>query len=261
MNTPRQLQAIGLEGFPAVKQGDNLAVLIQQCLKDNDLTLQTGDILVLAQKIVSKSEGRKIPLSTVEPGEKARQLAGEIGKDPRLVELILSESRALVRKRDALVIVEHRNGYVHATAGIDFSNVRQPDGDLEALLLPNDPDASAGKLRSELQHDSGVSIGIIISDSMGRAWRNGIVGQAIGCSGVTALSSRIGQLDLYGRALETTEVGIGDELAAAASLLMGQGAEGIPVVLLRGMSAFVGDEEAAAKDLIRDPATDLFRDW
>lgn len=261
MKTPRQLQLFGLSGFPQVNAGDNLVELISRCLGENSLSLEPGDILVLAQKIVSKAEGRKIPLSTVEPGERALQLAREVDKDPRLVELILAESRNIVRQRGGLVIVEHNNGYVHATAGIDFSNVNQPGGDPQALLLPVDPDASAKKLRDELQQQSGVPIGVIVSDSMGRAWRNGIVGQAIGCAGVTAFSSRIGQLDLYGRPLETTEVGIGDELASAASLLMGQGAEGVPVVLIRGFGEYAGDDQASAQDLIRNPETDLFRDW
>jgi coenzyme F420-0:L-glutamate ligase/coenzyme F420-1:gamma-L-glutamate ligase len=217
--------------------------------------LRDGDVLVVAQKIVSKAEGRQVDLGTVAPSARACELAATADKDPRLVELILRESQAVLRCQPGTIIVRHRLGLVMANAGIDASNV---DGGAEAvLLLPSDPDASAARLRDKLQAAAGVRLGVVINDSFGRAWRLGTVGTAIGAAGVPALLDLRGRPDRGGRALRVTEVGAADELAAAASLIMGQAAEGQPVVHVRGFPYGLGESRAA--DLLRPEHLDLFR--
>jgi coenzyme F420-0:L-glutamate ligase/coenzyme F420-1:gamma-L-glutamate ligase len=206
---------------------------------------------------VSKAEGRYVRLADVTPGEQALQLAEQADKDPRQAELILRESREIVRVRPGVVIVEHRNGYVHANAGIDKSNIPNCEDDPQVLLLPEDPDASAAAMRQSLADLGAVAPKIIINDSAGRAWRNGTVGIAIGTAGFLPLFNQVGERDIYGNLLEVTEAAVADELAAGASLVMGQAAEGCPVVLVRGaqlLSATVG-----SKSLIRDKAVDMFR--
>ncbi len=254
---PQAVQLIPLQGFPRVMPGDDLARQLADSLADNGLSLQSGDILVVAQKVVSKAENRYVRLAEVEPSERARELARQAGKDPRQVELVLRESREVLRVRPGVIVVEHRNGFVHANAGIDRSNIPNPADDPQLLLLPEDPDASARALRRSLGVLCGVAPQVIINDSAGRAWRNGTVGIAIGCAGLEPLHNQVGELDLYGNRLEVTEPAVADELAAAASLVMGQAAEGCPVVLVRGCR--VTESDAGSGSLLRDRAMDMFR--
>ncbi|TNF33477.1 MAG: coenzyme F420-0:L-glutamate ligase [Gammaproteobacteria bacterium] len=252
------MQLIGITGLPMVKAGDDVAALIADALQANNLRLQAGDILVVAQKIISKSENRFRVLDDVVISDAARTLAEEVGKDPRLIQLILDESVRVVRKRKGVVIVEHTLGFVQANAGIDQSNVETVNGKAQALLLPENPDASAAQLRSALRERCGVAPGVIINDSTGRPWRNGITSFAIGVSGFKPVQDCIGRKDLFGRALEVTQVAVADELACAASTVMGQANESIPVVLVRGVSLPV-DEQASGRELVRPAHEDLFR--
>ena len=242
------LRLTALPGLPLVQAGDDLAALLADALARADLSPRPGDVLALAQKVVSKAEGRSVPLASVTPSAAALRLAAETGKDPRLIELILAESLRVVRARPNLVIVEHRLGFVMANAGIDQSNLGQ-DG--HALLLPVDPDASAARLSARL------GLAVVITDSFGRAWRRGTVGIAIGAAGLPALLDLRGRLDLFGRALQVSMTGFADEIAAAAGLVMGQGAEGWPAVLLRGLAW--GAPPAPAAVLLRTAEEDLFR--
>lgn len=250
-----ELHLFALPGIPEVKRGDILGELLQTSLLHANLALQDGDILVIAQKIVSKVEGRIVPLAGVVPSERAIDLAREAGKDPRIVELILGESRKVLRVKRGVIIVEHALGFVMANAGIDQSNV--PGGDDAVLLLPEDPDASARALRDALHLRAGVAVGVLIIDSFGRAWRNGVAGTAIGVAGISALVDLRGNKDREGRALKVTQVAAADELAAAASLLMGQSDEGTPAVLVRGFP--YAPREGSVNELLRPEAEDLFR--
>jgi len=249
------LELLALPGIPLIREGDDLAALIIAALGDRQL--QNGDVIVVAQKIVSKAEGRTVDLATVEPSVEAVELGQDVGKDPRLVEVILRESTRVVRSRPNLIIVEHRLGFIMANAGVDQSNVAPADGVHRVLLLPRDPDASAEALREALAQRFDATIGVIISDSFGRAWRRGTCGIAIGAAGLPSLIDLRGQPDLFGRTLEVSIIGFADEIAAAASLLQGQAAEAQPVVLVRGLawSAPV----APAAELVRPAAEDLFR--
>ena len=251
------LQLIGLAQFPLVEPGDDLATLVADALRTQSLALQPGDVLVLAQKIVSKAEGRYVRLADVTPSATALELARRADKDPRQAELILQESKEVLRARPGVVIVEHRNGYVHANAGIDRSNIQIADDDPRVLLLPQDPDGSARALRERPRERLGVAPQVIINDSAGRAWRNGTVGIALGTAGLEPLFNQVGETDLFGNTLEVTESAVADELAAAASLVMGQAAEGCPVVLVRGMR--LAEAETGAGTLLRDRALDMFR--
>jgi coenzyme F420-0:L-glutamate ligase/coenzyme F420-1:gamma-L-glutamate ligase len=248
-----------LEGIPLIQPGDDLEAILWAALQTTRLTLQDGDILVLAQKIVSKAEGRRVNLAAVIPSPRALALGQEIDKDPRLVELVLQESRAVLRTRPGTIIVEHRLGFVCANAGIDHSNVAGVGDEREewVLLLPQDPDASAGRIRAGLESRSGRRLGVMIIDSHGRAWRQGTVGMAIGLSGLPALVDLRGTPDLFNYALRITQVGAADELAAAASLLMGQAAEGTPVVHVRGFPYPL--REGSFAELLRPREQDLFR--
>ena len=254
---PVKLELIPLEDFPQIEPGDDLARLIIESLSHNALQLEEGDVLVLAQKIVSKAENRHVRLSDVCPGEEAMALAAAADKDPRQAELILQESRQVLRVRPGVVIVEHRNGYVHANAGIDKSNIQNSADDPRVLLLPEAPDASAALLREAIGETSGIDLKIIINDSAGRAWRNGTVGIALGTAGFLPLFNQIGERDLFDNVLEVTEAAVADELAAAASLVMGQAAEGCPVVLVRGAQLCAA--ETGSSSLLRDKSMDLFR--
>jgi coenzyme F420-0:L-glutamate ligase / coenzyme F420-1:gamma-L-glutamate ligase len=248
------LKLIPVKAIPLVREGDDLGQVIADALAAEGTALQDGDIVVLAQKIVSKAEGRQVSLSTVTPSAKALKLAQEVNKDPRMVELILSESNAIVRQARDVLIVDHKLGFVHANAGIDQSNV---EGEDEALLLPVDSDASARALRSDFQKRYSAKVGVIIADSFGRAWRKGTVGVAIGASGVDTLLNMRGENDLVGRKLEITEIGRADELAAAAGLVMGQADEGIPVAIIRGLTT--REPQDSVQPLLRKPEEDLFR--
>ena len=217
--------------------------------------VRDGDILVIAQKIVSKAEGRIINLNDVVPSPRASALAKKVDKDPRLVEIILSESSEVIRYRKGVLIVAHRLGFVMANAGIDRSNSGEDDE--LVILLPLDPDGSAAALKAKIDNDCRVNVGVIINDSFGRAWRNGIVGVALGAAGVPSLRNMVGIPDLFGRKMQVTEVAVADEIAAAASLLMGQAAEGLPAVHIRGFVCNAPPLPAAA--LLRRKELDLFR--
>jgi len=250
----RSLTLHAVSGIPLIKTGDDLGQIILKALNANDLTLMNGDVLVLAQKIVSKSEGRRIELASVTPSKRAIDLAQKVNKDPRLVELILSESVEVVAHReDGVLIVAHRLGYVMANAGIDHSNVGGVDA---VLLLPQDPDHSAQKLKAQMRDLCGVDIKVIINDSFGRAWRHGTAGCALGVAGFAPLKNYIGKPDLFGYLMQTTQVAVADELAAAASFLMGQADEASPLVLIRG--AHLPSAEGKIQELIRYKPEDMF---
>ncbi len=254
--SPARLELIALPDFPLVKAGDDLAALVLEGLARAGVTLASGDVVVLAQKIVSKAEGRLVDLASIEPSPEALTLAEEVRKDPRLVELVLRDSRRVVRKAPNVLIVEHRLGLIMANAGIDQSNVREEGFDA-ALLLPENPDASAERLRAEFFARAGVEVAVIINDSFGRPWRRGTVGVAIGAAGLPSLVDRRGEADLFGRELQVTMIAYADEIAASASLLMGQADEGTPVVLLRGLHWSAASNPAS--HLLRPAGEDLFR--
>lgn len=227
-------------------------------LTRTQIALESGDILVIAQKIVSKSENRFVNLSSVSPSRRARDLAPQIDKDARLIELVLQESKSILRLRPGTIIVEHRLGFVCANAGIDHSNVSTEAGDDDwVLLLPEDPDHSARLIRRTIEDWCQQSVGVLIIDSHGRAWRLGTVGVAIGFSGLPGIEDLRGDADLFGRTLQVTQVGAADELAAAASLVMGQAAEGNPVVHARGFPYSL--REGSLRELIRPEEEDMFR--
>lgn len=316
--TPRELRVTALDGIPRVRSGDDPAALLLAAIARSGDALRDHDVVVVAQKIVSKSEGRLVRLADVVPSARAAELAARTGKDPRAVEVILGESAEVLRAVPGVLIVETRHGLVLANAGADMSNVEHDEEDDHLLLLPEDPDASAARLRAALvrrtvrgdpdvgskadgdrgpnpgteagagsgREDpagrvagpagatrtaldadagagvSGPNIGVVVADSVGRAWREGTVGLAIGVSGLPARLDRRGEPDLFGRKLHVTEVGIADAIASAASIVMGEGAEGRPAALVRGLS-FDGRSEAErdgrARDLVRPRERDLFR--
>ncbi len=251
------LQLTALTGIPDVQPGDNLAGLLLGALRASAVwPLQPHDIVVVAQKIVSKAEGRLIDLADVVVSEHAREVAEQTAKDPRLVELILAESDEISRMKPGVLVVRHRLGFTSANAGIDRSNVGAASAET-VLLLPEDPDDSAERLRQQLLTETGIDCGIVISDSHGRPFRLGTVGVAIGVAGLPALWDRRGEPDRYGEVLQHTDVGVADELAAAAGLLMGQAAEGLPVVHVRGLQ--LPKQDGRASDLIRPKELDLYR--
>ena len=249
------VQLLPVFGMPEVNPGDDLAALLLQQLQDYPLVY--GNILVIAQKVVSKAENRYVDLTRVTPSARAVELAGKTHKDPRLVELILTQSIRVVRYRQDVLIVEHKLGFVHANAGIDHSNIPQNTGSEQVLLLPEDANASAAQIHEQIKRHRDVHVGVIINDSAGRAWRNGVTAIAIGAAGLPCLLDLRGENDLHGTPLRVTEVGIADEIAAAASLVMGQGAEGIPAVLVQGLHLCGPTTDATV--LMRDPEKDLFR--
>ncbi len=248
-----------LQGIPLVQPGDDIASLIEQASLLSKITLQDGDILVVTQKIISKSENRFRNLSEVKPSGRAIEIGAQVENDPRFVELILHESKSILRMRPGTIIVEHKLGFICANAGIDHSNVQSLGGEAEAwvLLLPENPDVSADCIRKQLKKITGKSLAVLIIDSHGRAWRNGTVGVAIGLAGMPALVDLRGQPDLFGYQLRVTQVAAADELAAAASLLMGQTTEFTPVVHVRGFPYTL--REGSLTELIRPKELDLFR--
>jgi coenzyme F420-0:L-glutamate ligase/coenzyme F420-1:gamma-L-glutamate ligase len=252
---PAAVTLLALGNVPMVQPGDDLGAILIAALDGGGQVLRDGDIIVIAQKIVSKAEGRAVRLADVTPSPRAIELAEQCDKDARLVELILSETDSVMRVRRGVLVVRHRLGLVLANAGIDQSNIAQ-DGDGVALLLPVDPDTSAAALRDRLAAHGGADIAVVIIDSLGRAWRKGTCGIAIGVAGMAGLLDLRGVPDLHGRPLQTSELGLADEVAAAASLVMGQAGEGRPVVLARGIAR--GPAGGCAADLIREPALDLF---
>lgn len=248
-----------LMGIPLIAQNDDLAAVISDSLKTTEIVPEDGDILVVAQKIVSKAEGRLVNLADVTPSPRALELSGHTGKDPRLVEVILGESREVLRYRPGVLIVEHRLGFVCASAGVDHSNAGVDPGELadHVLLLPLDPDGSARELRLRLEERWNAHLGVMIIDSHGRAWRLGTVGVAIGLDGVPGVVDMRGWMDLYRFRLQITQVAVADELAAAASLVMGQADEGTPVVHVRGFQFPL--RSSSITELIRPKGEDLFR--
>ena len=254
-----ELRITALCDLPRIAQGDDLAALVVKSLARANLELRRDDVLVFAQKIVSKAEGRRIDLNTVTPGPRAVEVAQTVQKDPRLVELVLRESRRIVKMAKDVLIVEHRLGLIMANAGIDQSNVAEPGSGEFALLLPEAPDASAARLRERFAELTGSAPAVVISDSFGRPWRLGTVGVAIGCAGIAATQDLRGQVDLFGRPLRVTVVGHADEVASAASIIMGQANESRPVALVRGLPSSEHTAHQSAAALIRPSDQDLFR--
>lgn len=252
----RQVSLTTLPGIPLVKPGDDLVAIVLDGVRAAGLELVDGDIVALAQKIVSKAEGQIVRLADVAPSAAALAWAVETDKDPRLVELVLQESTEVLRAHMGVMIVRHRLGHVGANAGIDQSNVAREEEDL-ALLLPKDPDASAAQLRAGIRERTGRNVGVIINDSIGRPWRIGNLGLAIGSAGIMALEDRRGDVDMFGRELKITLIPRADNLAAAASLLMGEAAEASPVVVIRGFPEEDSDQTSAV--LVRPKDKDLFR--
>jgi coenzyme F420-0:L-glutamate ligase/coenzyme F420-1:gamma-L-glutamate ligase len=252
---PGTLRFTTLAGVPEVHPGDALDAVLAHALARNDVTLADGDLVAVCQKIVSKAEDRYVALDTVTPGQRALELAARCGKDARLVEVVLGESTRVVRCVKDVLIVRHRLGFVVANAGVDQSNIEGAGS--RALLLPEHPDRSAERLRDALRERLGVRVAVVITDSFGRAWRLGVCGTCIGCAGLIALVDARGRLDRFGRALRVTQIAVGDALAAAAALAMGEADEGRPIVIVSGVPPeFLGDGSGA--QLIRPPETDLF---
>jgi coenzyme F420-0:L-glutamate ligase/coenzyme F420-1:gamma-L-glutamate ligase len=256
---PTPLIVTPLRGLPLVLPGDDLTAFLLTSIASEGIQLQDGDILVVAQKIVSKVEGRLVNLNSVDVSSKARELALKVDKDPRFVELVLRESRTVLRTRPGTLIVEHQLGFICANAGIDHSNVQGQEGSPDdwVLLLPVDPDASAARLRQSLEAASTKRLGLMIIDSHGRAWRMGVVGISIGLAGMPALVDMRGKPDLFGYSLRITQIAAADELAGAASLVMGQADEGVPAVHVRGFPYQLRD--ASLQELIRPKDQDMFR--
>ena len=250
------LRFAAVPGLPMIRAGDDLAALLAEALPKAGFELADGDVVCIAQKIVSKAEGRMVPLAGVRPGPEAVRLARETEKDPRLVQLILDESTAVMRQRPGVLIVRHRLGFVCAHAGIDQSNIDHDDGE-NALLLPTDPDRSAAKVRARLLELTGKSVGVVITDSHNRPWRLGTIGTAIGASGIGVLDDRRGTTDLFGRELRVTLSNRADAIAAAATLVMGETTEKIPIVIARGVAPLESGD--TARSINRPLEEDLFR--
>lgn len=249
----RDISIIPLKNIPLIQHGDDLIRIIINVLGKSEESLQDYDILVISQKIVSKAEESIVDLESVKPSKKALAIAKEVGKDPRIVHLILEESKCILKKRYGLLIVEHKGGWICANAGIDYSNV---SGDAVSLL-PRDPDKTAEVFRVQIEDQLGIEVAVMIIDSQGRPFRKGVVGVALGYSGIEGLINRIGDEDLYHYKLKNTIVALADQVANAASILMGEGNEGIPAVIVRGLNVIC--KLGCAKDLIRDESEDLFR--
>jgi coenzyme F420-0:L-glutamate ligase / coenzyme F420-1:gamma-L-glutamate ligase len=244
-----ELRVIPLRGLPELEDGDDLGTLLVEAAARAG-GLEHEDVLVVAQKAVSKVEGRIVQLGTIEPSERARELAGDT--DPRRLEVILREAREVLRVRPPLVIAETRHGFVCASAGVDASNARGPD---TLVLLPLDPDASADRLRVAVREHTGIAVGVIVSDSFGRAWRRGTTDVALGVSGIAALVDLSGQLDSAGYELHATEIAVADQIAGAAQLVMGK-TDGIPAAIVRGLDA---GGDGRGSDLLMPRERDLFR--
>jgi len=254
------IELFPVAGIPFIQPNDSLAEIILSQLQKMGKPLAAGDIVVIAQKVVSKEEGRLVALSTVKPSAQAEELALVVDKDPRVVQVILDDSNAIIRSRRGLLVTEQQAGWICANAGVDRSNVEQgEDGEEYLALLPADGDASAERIRQELQAQSGIAPAVIINDSHGRAWRMGTVGISIGCAGLPPIWNQRGLPDLFGYELHSSEECIADELAAAASLLMGQSNEGQPVIIIRGYSFPADAPIAPARSVQRPAEMDTFR--
>ncbi|MGB1250689.1 MAG: coenzyme F420-0:L-glutamate ligase [Candidatus Promineifilaceae bacterium] len=252
-----QLSLLALPNIPEVMPGDDVGQLICEALISAEITPTPHDIIAIAQKIISKAENRYAYLDEVEPSEHAQQLATETNKDPRLVQLIVDEMDEVSRKRQGVLVVRHRLGFVSANAGIDRSNVQQNARGERVLLLPVDPDGSAEKIRQTIHARFGVDLGIIITDSHGRPHRSGTIGVAIGVAGMPAILDKRGTEDRYGFVLKHTDIGVADEIAAASGLLMGQAAESTPIILIRGLTLPAANGRAS--DIYRPKQFDLYR--
>ncbi|MDP3065205.1 MAG: coenzyme F420-0:L-glutamate ligase [Methanobacteriaceae archaeon] len=252
-----EIKLIGLSGIPLIKEGDNLGEIILSTSEDHNTVLEDGDVIVVAETAVAKSEGETIPLNSIYPSPKAIKIAQETGKDPKLVEVIIRESEEIIKVGPDFIISQTKHGFVCANAGIDESNVEMG----LAKPIPSDPDSSAREIRVKIESSTGKKVAIIISDTQGRAFREGAIGVAIGISGMDPLWDRRGEKDLYGRELQTTSIAVADELASAASIVMGQAEEGMPVVIIRGVDYFeqLRSEFANGKSLIRPKKYDVFR--
>jgi coenzyme F420-0:L-glutamate ligase/coenzyme F420-1:gamma-L-glutamate ligase len=247
------IQIIGLKKFPLIKEGNNLVEYIVRAAKDEGIQLATGDVIVIAQKVVSKAEGRVVRLDSITPSAMAQKIAQTSGKDPRHVEAILGESAKIVRQKNAHLIVETKQGFVCANAGVDRSNVEDQDS---LTLLPVDPDKSARKIREGIRELTGADVGVIVSDTFGRAWRIGQVNVAIGLDGMPSVLDYRGQKDMFGYVLTVTQMAVADELASAAELVMKK-SDGVPVVVIKGFD--YTPTKGSARDLVRPEEEDLFR--
>jgi coenzyme F420-0:L-glutamate ligase/coenzyme F420-1:gamma-L-glutamate ligase len=252
------VQLVAVPGIPLIEPGDDLAAIIGGAIRSAGLAIGDRDVLVVAQKIVSKAEGRYVELADVTPSPHASELAAIVNKDPRFVEIVLSESAEVVRYRRDVLIVAHKRGFVMANAGIDQSNIEHGKGAGRVLLLPSDPDGACVDLRRRLEAEFGVRLGVVMNDSFGRAWRNGVVGVALGAAGLPSLIDMVGEADLFGRTLRVTQIAFADEIAAAASLVMGQAGERQPVILVKGLD-WGERRESPAQALVRPRELDLFR--
>ena len=256
---PGALSFLPIAGIPEVRPGDDLAAVLKQALSQTpNPQLQDGDVLVVAQKIVSKAEKRYVELDGIKPGDEALAVAERCGKDARLVELVLRESSEVLRVAPGVLIVRHKLGFVVANAAIDQSNLPDHAGE-RALLLPTDPDASARALRASLQEQLGIRVAVLISDSFGRAWRMGVTGTCVGCDGLQALVDLRGHHDRGGRVLQVTQLAVADQLCATATLVCGEAAEGRPMVIVRGVAREYFADGHGANTLVRPRAQDLFR--
>jgi coenzyme F420-0:L-glutamate ligase/coenzyme F420-1:gamma-L-glutamate ligase len=253
--TISQLSLFTVPCIPLVRPGDNLAAIILAALHAAEQELAAGDVIIIAQKIVSKAEGRLVALSSVKPSAEAVELAAAAEKEPAAAQLILDESTQILRCRPGVIIAEHKLGFVLANAGLDRSNVDE-NNDL-VLLLPENPDKSAAEIRASFSRALGFGPGVIIADSVGRAWRMGTTGMTLGCAGVEALANLRGQHDMFGRELQVSEHAIADSIASAAQLLMGEANEATPVVVMRGLGQ--GKSTQNSKVLLRPAAEDMFR--
>ena len=251
-----EITLTAIQNIPEINPGDDVSSIISQCLSEQGCRLRNNDVIVVAQKIISKSENRFIDLKTIEPSEEAIKLAKETDKDPRLAELILRESNRIIRAEKGTIIVEHKLGHILANAGIDQSNIGKRYD--HVLLLPKDPSDSAKKIKKSFEDRYQIKLGVLVTDSIGRAWRLGTTGHALGSSGIKTLIDMRGEkFDRDGRLLQTTVIGVADQIASAATLLMGESSEGMPVVIIRGLDLL--DESDTVNDLIRPAEEDLFR--
>lgn len=252
-----EIKLIGLEGIPLVKSGDDISKIIKDAILKSDYELRDGDIILIAETLISKAEGNIINLEDIVPSDKAVEVAKICKKDPKLVEVILQNSTDIVEVGPNFIVTETKQGFVCANAAIDESNVE--DG--LATPVPENPDQSAREIREFLESEFEKDLAVIITDTQGRAFRIGAIGTAIGCSGINPLWVRVGEKDLYGRELETTEIATADELASAASLIMGQADEGLPAVIISGFSAFnhLRKTDSDIRPLLRPKEFDVFR--
>ncbi|MCW4055741.1 MAG: coenzyme F420-0:L-glutamate ligase [Candidatus Bathyarchaeota archaeon] len=252
----RRISILGLEGFPLIRAGDDLAELIVSTAKNSKVEIEDGDVVIVAQKVVSKAEDRVVQLDTVEPSEKALEIAEKTGRNPRLVELVLRESKRFLKASEEIVIVEDKREIVNINAGIDKSNVQGADS---YALLPVDPDESARGLRSRLRKLTGRNVSVIISDTYSRAFRRGQVNFAIGLAGLSPFFDYRGTEDLFGYVMQVKFAAVADELASAAELVMGQGKEAMPVAIVKGLNRLTLSEDSSSKDLVISQKEDLFR--